>query len=111
MTGLLFGVFATVRLNGLNPYSWVLDYLGACARNRGEPPQDLDPWLPWRMDEQRQQELRRPPVGWQGTSQHPTTVTDNEPPPRPFHWQPSSRLVPGPSGPIARHPYHLAPPH
>ncbi len=80
MTGLLFGVFATVRLNGLNPYSWVLDYLAACARNRGEPPQDLDPWLPWRMDEQRQQELRRPPVGWQGTSQHPTTATDNEPP-------------------------------
>ena len=31
--------------------------------------------------------------------------------PRPFHWQPSSRLVPGPSGPIARDPYHLAPPH
>ena len=80
MTGLLFGVFATVRLNGLNPYSWVLDYLAACARNRGEPPQDLDPWLPWRMDEQRQQELRRPPVGWQGTSQHPPTATADEPP-------------------------------
>ena len=46
MTGLLFGVLATVRLNGLNPYTWVLDYLGACARNRGEPPQELDPWLP-----------------------------------------------------------------
>ena len=80
MTGLLFGVLATVRLNGLNPYTWVLDYLGACARHRGEPPQELDPWLPWRMDEQRQQELRRPPVGWQGTSQRPATATAEESP-------------------------------
>ena len=80
MTGLLFGVLATVRLNGPNPYTWVLDYLGACARHRGEPPQELDPWLPWRMDEQRQQELRRPPVGWQGTSQRPTTATAEESP-------------------------------
>ena len=80
MTGLLFGVLATVRLNGLNPYTWVLDYLGACARNRGEPPQDLAPWLPWRMDEQRQQALRRPPVGWQGTSPRPTAAPADEPP-------------------------------
>ena len=80
MTGLLFGVFATVRLNGLNPYTWVLDYLGACARNRGEPPKELAPWLPWRMDEQRLQELRRPPVDWQGTSQRPATATAKESP-------------------------------
>jgi len=80
MTGLLFGVLATVRLNGLNPYTWVLDDLGACARHRGEPPQELDPWLPWRMDEQRLQELRRPPVGWQATSQRPATATAEESP-------------------------------
>ena len=80
MTGVLFGVLATVRLNGLNPYTWVLDYLAACARNRGAPPRDLTPWLPWQMDEQRQQELRRPPVGWQGTSQRPTSAPADEPP-------------------------------
>ena len=79
-TGLLFGVLATVRLNGLNPYTWVLDYLAACARNRGEPPQDLDPWLPWRMDEQRQQALRRPPVSWRATSPSPTPAPSDEPP-------------------------------
>ncbi len=108
MTGLQFGVLATVRLNGLNPYTWVLDYLGACARHRGEPPQELDPWLPWRMDEQRQQELRRPPVGWQLAS-----APLRPPPrslPRPSHRQPSSRLEPSPSGPIALRPYQTCAP-
>ena len=31
--GLLFGVLATVRMAGLNLYAFVLDWLGACARN------------------------------------------------------------------------------
>ena len=51
--GLLFGVPATVRLTGLNLYAFVLDCLGACARNGRQAPQDLDPWLPCRMSESR----------------------------------------------------------
>ena len=61
VAGLLFGLFATVRLAGLNPYTWVLDYLDACARRGGQPPPRLDPWLPWLMDEERKRELRGPP--------------------------------------------------
>ena len=63
--GLLFGVLQTVRMAGLNPYAWMLDWLRACARNGGRAPQNLDPWLPWRMSEQRQQALRKPPANWQ----------------------------------------------
>ena len=50
---LLFGVLATGRMAGPNPYAFVLDWLGACFRNGGQVPQDLDPWLPRRMSEPR----------------------------------------------------------
>ena len=36
--GLLFGVLATMRLAGVNLYAFVLDWLGACARNGGQAP-------------------------------------------------------------------------
>ncbi|MCY4189549.1 MAG: hypothetical protein OXD30_13805, partial [Bryobacterales bacterium] len=49
-------------LAGLNPYTWLLDYLNACAANRGQPPAQLDPWLPWCMDAARQQALSQPPA-------------------------------------------------
>ena len=59
--GLLLGVLETVRLAGLNAYTWVHDWLEACARNRGQPPADLRPWLPWEMSAERQRQLRAPP--------------------------------------------------
>ena len=65
--GLLFGVLATVRLAGLNPYAWMLDWLAACARQGNQAPQQLDPWLPWRMSEPRREQLRKAPVDWIGS--------------------------------------------
>ena len=32
----LFSIFATLRLNGLNPRLWLRDYLQACARQGGD---------------------------------------------------------------------------
>ena len=61
VAGLMFDVFATLRLAGLNPYTWVLDYLDACADNCRRSPDRLAPWLPWRVDEDRKRELRGPP--------------------------------------------------
>ena len=65
--GLLFGVLATVRLAGLNPYAWMLDWLAACARQGNQAPQQLDPWLPWRMSEPRREQLRKAPADWIGS--------------------------------------------
>ena len=62
--GLLFGVLATVRLAGLNPYAWMLDWLAACARHGGQAPSQLDPWLPWRMSQQRREQLSQAPPHW-----------------------------------------------
>ena len=56
-------MLATVSLAGLNLYAFVLDWLGACARNGRRAPQDPDTRLPWRMGESRQQ-LSQPPARW-----------------------------------------------
>ena len=78
VAGLMFGVFATLRLAGLNPYTRALDYLDACADNRGRPPERLDPWLPWLMDEDRKQELRGPPVRQHGADRPASQAADRE---------------------------------
>ena len=53
-----------MRLAGLNPYTWMLDWLAACARHGNKAPQQLDPWLPWRLSEQRREQLSKAPVDW-----------------------------------------------
>jgi hypothetical protein len=72
--GLLFGVFETLRRAGLNPYTVLLDWLGACARHGGRAPPDSDPWLPWRMSEQRREQLRQAPTGWPGRGEEPPVM-------------------------------------
>ena len=61
LTALLYSVYGTLQLWGLNYYAWTLDYLDACARNGGRPPENLAPWLPWAMDETRRAQLSQPP--------------------------------------------------
>ncbi len=53
----LFSIFATLRLNGLNPRLWLRDYLQACARQGGQPPPGLDPFLPWEISPHRARAL------------------------------------------------------
>jgi transposase len=57
---MLFSLFQTVILWGINPRHWLHAYLGACAENGGLPPTDLTPFLPWAMDEARRRELTQP---------------------------------------------------
>lgn len=57
----MYSIYATLHECGLNPYHWTQDYLATCARNGGQAPADLEPWLPWRMDDARRTELSRPP--------------------------------------------------
>ncbi len=55
-----FSVLQTLELWGINPRHWLTVYLQACADNGARPPRDLDPFLPWRMEEPRRAELTRP---------------------------------------------------
>ena len=48
-TAVMYSVVGTLALNGID----VLRWLEACAKNAGRAPDDLSPWLPWSMSEER----------------------------------------------------------
>ena len=60
LAAILFSIFQTIRLCGLNCRHWLRLYLTACAENHGQPPEDLSLFLPWKMDEKRRQQLSKP---------------------------------------------------
>ena len=59
LTATLFAILQTLVLWGINPRHWLTDYLTACAAHGAQAPQDLDPFLPWSMDETRRATLGR----------------------------------------------------
>jgi len=60
LAAMMFSLFQTNLLWKLNPHHWLTSYLTACAENRGQPPADLSPFIPWMMSEQRKQQLAKP---------------------------------------------------
>jgi len=50
LAAIMFSIFQTIALNGLNCNHWLRSYLTTCAENNGKPPKDLSPFLPWEMD-------------------------------------------------------------
>ena len=56
----MYSVTGTLRLNGLDVPRWLADWLAACARGGGRPPDDLSPWLPWSMDAGRRRDMTAP---------------------------------------------------
>ena len=59
-TARMYSVVGTLALNGIDVRRWLEAWLGACAANAGRPPQDLSPWLPWSMSEERKRALIAP---------------------------------------------------
>ena len=57
-SAMMYGIFETLRMNGIDVRKWLDDWLSACAGNGGQPPEDLSPWLPWSMDEDRRRHLK-----------------------------------------------------
>lgn len=47
----------------INPRRWLTEYLQACADNGGSAPQDLSPFLPWKMSPDRLQALQEKTPG------------------------------------------------
>ena len=55
-TAMMYSTIGTLALNGID----VLRWLGACAENGRRPPDDLSPWLPWSMSEERKRAFTAP---------------------------------------------------
>ena len=60
LTAAMYSVFGTLALNGIDGLRWLEAWLEACAENGGQPPDDLTPWLPWTMSEERRREFMTP---------------------------------------------------
>ena len=59
-TATMYSVIGTLALNGIDVRRWLEAWLEACAENGGHPPDDLSPWLPWTMSEERRREFTAP---------------------------------------------------
>ena len=61
LAAMLFSLFATLDLAKINIRTWLRQYLESCAENGGRVPSDIDPFLPWKMSEQRRREMALDP--------------------------------------------------
>jgi transposase len=59
LAAMLFSLFQTVQLWGMDVGLWLTTYLTACAKNKGQPPPDLQLYLPWNMTPQERERLSR----------------------------------------------------
>ena len=56
-TAIMYSVLGTLSMNGINIPRWLEAWLTACAENGRRPLDDLSPWLPWTMSDERRREL------------------------------------------------------
>ena len=59
-TAMMYSVTRSLEMNGIDVRRWLREWLTACAENGGKPPDDLKPWLPWSMSEERRLALMAP---------------------------------------------------
>lgn len=60
LTAALFTIFQTARLNHLHPKRFLRAYLEACAQNQGNPPKNIDSFLPWNLSEEQKSAWKYP---------------------------------------------------
>ncbi|SIO63175.1 transposase [Singulisphaera sp. GP187] len=57
LAAMLFSLSATLKMAEINIRTWLTWYLESCAENGGQVPADIDPFLPWKMSEEKRREL------------------------------------------------------
>jgi len=57
LTAMLFSLFATLALSKINIRKWLTWFLQSRAENGGQAPADVDPFLPWKMTEEKRREM------------------------------------------------------
>ena len=59
-TALMYSVVGTLSMNDIDVLRWLQAWLETCANNGATPPDDLSPWLPWSMSEERRRSFTAP---------------------------------------------------
>ena len=54
---ILFSLFATLQKWAINPRRWLRWYLDACAAAGGRAPSDIQPFLPWNLNEEQRRTM------------------------------------------------------
>jgi len=57
ITAMLFSVFATLRLNGIAPRAFLVEYFAAVANAKGADAGIADAFLPWNLSDERRKHL------------------------------------------------------
>jgi transposase len=57
LAAMLFSLFQTIQLWGMDVGKWLTAYLSACASLKGQPPPDPQRYLPWNMTPQERERL------------------------------------------------------
>jgi transposase len=60
LAAMLFSLFATLQMCGLNVRHWLTWYLQSCAAAGGHTPADVSPFLPWTMSDEQRKALAIP---------------------------------------------------
>ena len=61
LAAMLFSLFATLSMAGLNVRSWLTEYLNCCAENGGQVPSEIASFLPWSMPPEKRRALALDP--------------------------------------------------
>jgi transposase len=60
LAAIMFSIFATLVHWKINPRLWLTWYLESCAAAGGKAPEDIQPFLPWNLSDERRSELGAP---------------------------------------------------
>lgn len=63
LSAIMFTLTKTLQLYEINITTWLLSYFQACSVKGGCPPDDIDPFLPWHMDEESLNRYKKPISG------------------------------------------------
>ena len=77
LAAMLFSLFQTLQLWGMDTGKWLTAYLSACAKADGKPPPDLQSFMPWNMTIQERERMSvakqlKPPDATPPDANHPT---------------------------------------
>jgi transposase len=61
LAAMLFSLFATLTIAKINSRKWLTWFLESCAQNGGQVPEDITPFLPWKLSQEKRRAMTLDP--------------------------------------------------